>query len=500
MPKGPAPELSFVVPSYNEAASLAELAGEIAQAANRTGRSCEVIFVDDGSTDETPQVLEGLCREQPLFQAITLPYNQGKAAALAAGFEQSKGEVVITMDADLQDDPANLPALLSKLDNGFDLACGWKKPRLDPLSRRISSFLFNWITSWLFGPRLHDHNCGFKAYKRAVIQAISLYGELHRFATFLAHSLGFRVCETVVSHRPRQHGKSRYGMERIWRSLFDLFTVTLITRPKKRIFRFFAGMGSPLSILGLALCGGLFLLPPEQAAHHMPLFLSGILALLVGIQFFAAGLLGEFILSLWWLVYPKPGTQADDSPAFTWHPRPYPESGSSEVPSESQGKPQAEDKPENALLLAPDGRSCFGPPTLLQGFPGTPQSLAELSVWCRAAGIPIRQARENGETIPCKPSLFQQLRHLPLFFVARYHARPLHFFGLWGGAATVLGVAAGVAVKLSPLAGIHRYFCMALCLGVSVAGIQLFAAGLLGELLAYLRSFLIRQQTEDREH
>jgi glycosyltransferase involved in cell wall biosynthesis len=256
------------------------------------------VFVDDGSTDGTFSALTRLHAACDNVRVVRLRRNFGKAAALQAGFEASEGDVVVTIDGDLQDDPAEIPRLLAKLDEGFDLVSGWKVKRRDPLSRRIPSKLFNWVSGRVSGLRLHDLNCGLKAYRADVVRGLRIYGELHRFVPVLAHYRGFRVAELPVNHRPREHGRSRYGMERYVRGFLDLLTVTFMGRYRQRPLHLFGGLGLGLSLLGAIVLTYLTVLKlAGQAIGHRPLLTLGVLLVVVGLQFLSLGLLSELITS-----------------------------------------------------------------------------------------------------------------------------------------------------------------------------------------------------------
>src|SRR5215216_6183967 len=210
------------------------------------------IFVDDGSTDGTFAALTRLHNAEQNVRVVRLRRNFGKAAALVAGFDQAHGETVVTIDGDLQDDPAEIPRLLAKLDEGFDLVSGWKTKRRDPWRRRLLSKIFNAVTSRVSGLRLHDMNCGLKAYRAEVVRGVRIYGELHRFLPVLAHYRGYRVAELPVNHRPRPHGRSRYGLERYVRGFLDLLTVSFMGRYRHRPLHLFGGLGLVLGALGTA--------------------------------------------------------------------------------------------------------------------------------------------------------------------------------------------------------------------------------------------------------
>ena len=290
--------ISVVVPLLNEEQSLDELHHEIARALEPLDDPFEVVFVDDGSTDNSMAVLARLADETTNVAVVHLRRNFGKAAALQAGFLEARGDVVVTIDADLQDDPAEIPALLAKLDEGFDLVSGWKTRRNDPFLRRLFSRWFNWATAVVSGVRLHDVNCGLKAYRAEVLQGMRLYGELHRFIPILASYRGFRVAEIPVNHRARTHGKSRYGPERYMRGFLDLLSVTFMGRYRHRPLHLFGGFGILLGAIGFVIL--LYLTMLWFWGHGIggrPLLTLGVLLVVVGIQFVSLGLLSELVTS-----------------------------------------------------------------------------------------------------------------------------------------------------------------------------------------------------------
>jgi len=290
--------ISVVVPLLNEQASLEELYREITAALEPRGEPFEVVFVDDGSTDQSLDVLHRLHDTTSNVVVVHLRRNFGKAAALQAGFLEARGEIIVTIDADLQDDPSEIPALLAKLDEGFDLVSGWKTRRNDPLSRRVLSRIFNWTNAVISGVKLHDVNCGLKAYRAEVVQGMPLYGELHRFIPVLAAYQGYRVAEIPVNHRARQHGRSRYGFERYLRGFFDLLSVTFMGRYRYRPLHLFGGVGLLLGALGFIILLYLSMLWFwGQGIGGRPLFFLGVLLMVVGIQFVSLGLLSELITS-----------------------------------------------------------------------------------------------------------------------------------------------------------------------------------------------------------
>lgn len=288
------PIVTIVVPGLNEAESLPLLASQVKQALGDT--VYELIFVDDGSTDRSWEVIKELNDADPAVRGVQLRKNFGKAMALSAGFERARADIVVTMDADLQDDPADLPAMIQQIEGGLDVVVGWKVERHDPLNRRVFSWVFNRTVGIVSGVHLHDMNCGFKAFRREALETIPIYGDLFRFIPVLASWQGFVVGEMPVNHRARQFGSSRYGLERILRGFFDLLSVSFLTRYSRKPMHLFGLMGLLLGLLGLAICAYLSVLWFQgQGIGTRPLLLLGVLLILVGAQSFSIGLLGEFM-------------------------------------------------------------------------------------------------------------------------------------------------------------------------------------------------------------
>jgi len=288
--------ISVVIPVRNEERSIALLYDELRATLDGLGLSWEAVFVDDGSTDGSFAALTRLHAEQTNVRVVRLRRNFGKAAALSAGFAQVHGDVVVTIDGDLQDDPNEIPKLLAKLDEGFDLVSGWKSRRRDPWRRRFASKVFNRMSGWLTGVHLHDVNCGLKAYRVEVVHGLRIYGELHRFIPVLAHHRGFRIAELPVNHRPREHGRSRYGLERYLRGFLDLLSVSFMGRYRHRPLHLFGGLGLLLGAIGFAIL--IYLTAVKIAGHAIggrPLLTLGVLLVVVGLQFFSLGLISELI-------------------------------------------------------------------------------------------------------------------------------------------------------------------------------------------------------------
>lgn len=288
-------DLSIVIPVFNEREALEPLLWEV-EAACAGIESFEVIWVDDGSTDGSPELLARLARERDPVRFVQLRRNFGKSAALRAGFDQSRGAAVVTMDGDGQDDPAEIPALLAKLQEGYDVVSGWKQRRRDPPLKRFGSRLFNRLTAGLSGVPLHDVNCGLKAYRGPVVRELDLYGEQHRLIPVIGFQRGWRVAELPVHHRPREQGKSKFGPERYARGLLDLFGVLFIGRYQHRPLHLFGGAGLVSLFVGTLLCVYLTLEKISgEAIGDRPLLVLGVLLILAGIQLFTLGLVGEMI-------------------------------------------------------------------------------------------------------------------------------------------------------------------------------------------------------------
>jgi glycosyltransferase involved in cell wall biosynthesis len=288
--------VSIVVPVYNERDALMPLAGELIDIVAGLGEPWEAIFVDDGSNDGSADVLRELARTHEEIVVVRLRRNFGKSAALTAGFAHSRGERIVTLDADGQDDPREIPTLLAKLDEGYELVSGWKQTRRDPFLKRVSSRVFNRVTALLSGVRLHDFNCGLKAYRGREARDLPLYGELHRYIPVIGAFRGWRVTELPVNHRPRAHGRSKFGAERYLRGLFDLITVLFLGRYRQRPLHLFGGLGLSMFAVGFVICAYLTVLKiGGEAIGRRPLLLFGVLLLVVGVQFLSLGLISEMV-------------------------------------------------------------------------------------------------------------------------------------------------------------------------------------------------------------
>ncbi len=289
--------LSFVIPVLNEEDSLRRLTAEIV--ANCQPHAHEIIFIDDGSRDNGFAVMEELAASDPHIRIVKFRRNFGKAAALQYGFRLARGEVVFTLDADLQDNPVEIPKFLARLDEGWDLVSGWKQKRHDPLHKVIPSRFFNFVTARTFRLKLKDYNCGFKAYRSEVVKELNLYGEMHRYIPALANSLGFRITEIPVEHRKREFGRSKYGLERYLRGFFDLLTVKMVTQYVKSPLYLFGRAGLLSALLGTAIMLWMAVLKifyGQPISNRLPLFL-GITLILGGLQFISLGLISELIVN-----------------------------------------------------------------------------------------------------------------------------------------------------------------------------------------------------------
>lgn len=293
-------ELSIVIPLLNESESISELTGWIDRVMKDNGFSYELIYVDDGSRDDSWSVITNLAETNPAIKGIKFRRNYGKAAALTCGFAACHGDVVITMDADLQDSPEEIPELRRMIiEEGYDLVSGWKKKRHDPLSKTIPTRFFNWTTRRMSGIRLHDFNCGLKAYNSSVVKSIEVFGEMHRYIPVIAKWAGFtRIGEKVVQHHKRKYGKTKYGPDRFFKGYLDLLTITFTSRFRKRPMHFFGLLGTLLFFTGFCIAGFLAYERIFFEGYKMtdrPLFYFGLLSMILGTQLFVAGFLGELI-------------------------------------------------------------------------------------------------------------------------------------------------------------------------------------------------------------
>jgi glycosyltransferase involved in cell wall biosynthesis len=294
-------DVSVVIPVFNEAENVADLYRELTASLEGMGRPYEVIVVDDGSTDGTAEALHALSGVDRRFRTLRLRRNFGQTAAFSAGFDHAKGAVVVTSDGDLQNDPADIPRLVAKLDEGFDMVCGWRRSRHDPYSKRIPSWWANRLISWATGVRLHDYGCSLKAIRREVVEGLRLYGEMHRFIPAVASWMGVTLAEIEVHHRPRTRGQSKYGLGRTVRVLLDLFTVKFLTAYGTRPAHLFGLMGLASGFSGAAILGYLAFvrLFQDTAIGGRPLLLLGALLFLAGLLLVSVGLLAELLVRIY---------------------------------------------------------------------------------------------------------------------------------------------------------------------------------------------------------
>ncbi|MBP8925930.1 MAG: glycosyltransferase family 2 protein [Pseudomonadales bacterium] len=290
------PEISVVIPALNERESIPHLYQELTDVFAALGKSYEIVIVDDGSTDGMTEFCRDLAAKDAAVILVEMRRCFGKATALQAGFKAARGEIIFTMDADLQDDPKEIPRFLETMEQGYDLVSGWKEDRKDPLSKTIPSKLFNYVTSRFSGLHLRDFNCGFKCYRRETIEGLDVYGELYRYIPVVVHAKGFRVGEIAVSHRARQYGKSKYGLERFIRGPLDLFTILFLVTFRKRPLHLFGPIGAFIGSMGFLInCYLAVLWFMGAGIGNRPLLMLGTLMIIVGIQMLIFGLLGEMI-------------------------------------------------------------------------------------------------------------------------------------------------------------------------------------------------------------
>jgi len=292
------PQISIVIPLFNEEESLKELSERIQEVCSKENITYEVLFIDDGSTDNSLQRIKEINRSNKRFKCFSFRRNFGKSAALNVGFKKSRGDIIITMDADLQDDPKEIPALISKIKEGWDIVSGWKKKRHDPLlTKNLPSKFFNFVTRKLSGIDIHDMNCGLKAYKKEVCRDVTVYGELHRYIPVLAKEFGYRTTEIPVTHHKRKYGKTKFGLSRFIKGFLDLLTILFNSKYGKRPLHLFGALGTLCFGAGFIINLYLSILWYFYNIWlgNRPLLFLGVLLLILGIQFFSIGLLGEMI-------------------------------------------------------------------------------------------------------------------------------------------------------------------------------------------------------------
>lgn len=292
-------EISVVVPLFNEEDNIEPLLIRLREALEPLGKEYEIILVDDGSTDGSFESLRRLHARDPRLKVVRLRRNFGQTAAFSAGFDQAEGRVIVTIDADLQNDPADIPLLLAKLEQGYDIVSGWRKGRQDPfLSRRFPSMVANFLISEVTGVKLHDYGCSLKAYRREVVKNVDLYGELHRFIPALASWMGISLAEVPVTHHPRRYGKSKYGLSRTPRVILDLLTVRFLLSYSARPIHIFGSLGILTSFLGAIILAylGLIRLVLQRSIADRPVLFLGVLLFVVGVQFVTMGLLAELTI------------------------------------------------------------------------------------------------------------------------------------------------------------------------------------------------------------
>ena len=290
-------KISVVIPVYNEVDSIPRLYKELSDVLSNFDWY-EIFFIDDGSSDGSDKVIKKIIETNSKINLIQFHRNYGKSAALAEGFKYADGDYVITMDSDLQDDPGEIPNLIKKLEEGYDLVSGWKKDRKDPISKKLPSKLFNFITRLFTGVKIHDFNCGLKIYKKSVIKTLELYGGRHRYIPAMAGQKKFKVSEIIVNHRPRIHGKTKYGGSRFFHGLFDLISILFLSKYTQSPMYFFGKVGLLTFLFGIGIETYVIYLKyflGEPFAKHMALLMLGILIIVIGIQFFSIGLVGEMI-------------------------------------------------------------------------------------------------------------------------------------------------------------------------------------------------------------
>lgn len=292
-------KLSIIIPMYNEQESLDSLFVELSDLFGQEAKT-EIIFINDGSSDNTLSILESKIKNYPSWSIINLYRNYGKSVALQAGFDNSKGEIIATMDADLQDNPKEIHRLIKELENGYDVVSGWKKNRKDPLEKKIASKIFNFFVRVFSGLKIHDSNCGIKVFKREVTEMLTLYGGRHRYIPLLAHQKKFLISEVIVDHREREFGISKYGVKRYSDGFFDFLTILFLGKYMDRPLHFFGSLGFVSVLLGVGIESYVLYLKYilfDSFQQHIALIILGAILIIVGLQLFTFGLMGELIVN-----------------------------------------------------------------------------------------------------------------------------------------------------------------------------------------------------------
>ncbi len=291
--------ISIVIPLFNEKDNLWILYEEIIKAVSKLDSKYEVIFVDDGSTDGSLNILKNFEEDNNNVRIFSFRKNQGKAEALTFGFQKAKGDYIVTLDGDLQDKSSEIPKLLKKIEEGWDLVCGWREKRKDSAGKILSSKLFNYLASIFWGLKLHDYNCGLKLYTKEAAKSLRLYGGMHRFIPLIVHGEGFRVTEVAVTHDKRKYGKSKYGFSKLWKDLPDVFTMFFLNKYSKRPFHFFGAVGGVLVLTGIVILGYLsYLRLQGSTIGNRPLLFFGMLLVISGFQVFFTGFLADLIINI----------------------------------------------------------------------------------------------------------------------------------------------------------------------------------------------------------
>lgn len=291
--------ISVIVPIFNEKESLIHFYNELIKNLKVLGKPYEIIFVDDGSTDNSLEILKDFEKKDKNVRVFSFRKNRGKAEAMTFGFQKTKGKYIVTLDADLQDKPEEIKKLLDKLNDGYDLVSGWRKDRKDSIAKVIFSKTFNFIASWIWGLKLHDYNCGLKAYRTEAVKDLNLYGGMHRFIPLLCFSRGFKVTEIAITHQERKYGVSKYKATKVFKDLPDMFTMIFLQKYSKRPMHFFGVFGSLLILLGVVILIYLTIIHFQgEAIGNRPLLLFGVLSVLAGFQVFFTGFLADLVLHI----------------------------------------------------------------------------------------------------------------------------------------------------------------------------------------------------------